>query len=100
VQPALANSVDSPYTPPGQGVQAAAPASEYVPGAQATAVALVEPRGHAYPALQGPEQFDEVRPKVEPYRPPGQLLHVDALPVEYLPGSQYAAADDTDPAGQ
>jgi hypothetical protein len=44
----------------------------YVPGGHTTAVALVEPEGHAYPARQLPEQLLFVRADVAPKVPAGQ----------------------------
>jgi hypothetical protein len=50
-----------------------------------TAVADVEPLGHACPAVQAPEHEDEFMPSTLPYRPPrhiGQLLDPTS---EYCP---------------
>lgn len=58
--------------PAGQGEQAPAPASLYWPAAHKTAVALVEPGGHTYPAVQSPVQVDTVEPAT-PYLPALQL---------------------------
>ena len=48
-------------------------------------IALVEPAGQKYPALQGPEQEEEVCPAV-PYRPAGHCaVHVAAVCAVALP---------------
>ncbi len=59
-------AVVAPYRPAGQAEQTLAPAREYVPGPHLTAVPLVEPAGHACPALQEPEHVDTVSPTVAP----------------------------------
>lgn len=66
-----------PYTPPGQGVHAAAAGREYVPAVHMTAVGETEPRGQAYPAVQGPVQFAVTAPVEDPYCPAAHgPLHV------------------------
>jgi hypothetical protein len=42
-----------------------------VPAVHTTAVALVEPAGHAYPGLHDPEHEALVRPATAPYVPGG-----------------------------
>lgn len=64
-------------------MHAAAPTALNCPGPHNTAVALVEPAGHAYPAVHSPEQAAEVSPGVAPYTPPGHSPEHDAL---YSPG--------------
>jgi hypothetical protein len=54
VHAAVGSAVVLPYSPALQLLQVPAPASEYVPTPQVTAVALTDPMGHAYPAVQGP----------------------------------------------
>ena len=61
------------------------PLTLYWPAPHSTAVLLVDPTGHAYPALQLPEQLAVGRPAVPPNRPAGQstqALHPDS---EYRP---------------
>jgi hypothetical protein len=57
-----------PNLPPGQSLQAPAPCPLYVPGKHFE-VATTVPFAHEYPAVQGPEQLDEVIPDDDPYRP-------------------------------
>jgi hypothetical protein len=52
-------------------VHSGAAGREYVPAGHSCAVALVDPAGHAYPAVQLPEQAAVVRPEVSPYVPAG-----------------------------
>jgi len=101
-------------------VQDPAPAREYWPAGQAVAVALVDPAGQAYPAVQLPVQDGVVRPVVEPkvpagqgdvhaatptpaedpYLPAAQEVHVPAAARLYVPGGQMDAVALVDPAGQ
>lgn len=60
-----------PKDPAGHTLQAPAPPTENCPGAHTTAVALMDPRGHAYPGAQGPVQLADARPLVSPYCPAG-----------------------------
>ena len=64
--PADAIAAVLPYSPAVQLVQLPAPVRLYWPARHVTAVALVDPAGHAYPAAQFPEQEDEARPEVPP----------------------------------
>jgi hypothetical protein len=79
-----------PYKPTAQLLQEVAPDRLNVPTGQITAVALVEPTGHEYPAEQGPEQVHDTWPGVDPYLPPGHCAVHDAVvrPVvsPYSPG--------------
>ncbi len=59
-----------------------------MPGWQLTAVALVDPAGHAYPAKQGPVHAEVPRPCVPPNCPAGQLTHTEAPTREYVPTAQ------------
>ena len=52
--------------PQGQSVGAALPAGQKLPMGQMVCVALVEPGGQKYPALQSPVQRGEVTPAVAP----------------------------------
>jgi hypothetical protein len=68
---------------------AAAPAAAYVPGAHAAWVALVDPAGHAYPALQLPLHAALVKPRAAPKVPPGHGVAEAAAPVgQYEPAGQ------------
>ncbi len=61
VRPAVA-----PYKPAAHGLHVPAAPRLNVPGAQTTAVALVDPSGQAYPGLQPPEQDGTDRPAAAP----------------------------------
>lgn len=83
-------------------------------------MALVDPCGHAYPAVHGPAQEGAVAPgpspnlpashgplqvgdasaKPAPKVPAGQGEHATAPPVLNLPAEQGTAVDVVDPAGQ
>ena len=52
--------------PTGQGLQAPAPAKEYVPAGQMEDVAVEDPAGQVYPAVHSPEQDAVVRPVEAP----------------------------------
>ena len=119
VQAAEGRPLVAPYVPPGQSVQTAAPAWEYVPAGQTDAVALVDPAAHAYPAVQFPVHDDAARPDDDPYRPASQgplqaeefkavdapylpllqLVQVLAPTRLYCPGAQATAVLLADPAG-
>ena len=62
----LVSPVVDPYVPAGQAIHDGAAPVLYCPAAHTTAVALVEPAGHAYPAAHDPVQAALVRPVVEP----------------------------------
>ena len=69
-----------PKVPPGQATQAPNPGRLYVPATHATAVGLVEPAGHAYPALQLPvHAAADVKPAVKLYRPAAHAPLHDAF---------------------
>ena len=81
-----------------------------------TAVGVVDPQGHAYPALQLPEHSGEDRPDiapcvpaghgavqlalakpiVDPYRPAAQSVHTPDPDTLYFPTGHTAAVADTD----
>ena len=61
-----------PNTPAGHGVHSADPVPAKVPAGHSVTVALVDPGGHAYPAVHDPLHDAVVRPTVAPYVPPGQ----------------------------
>ena len=71
-----------PYRPGPHKLQLPAPDKEYRPAAHTSAVSLVDPAGHAYPALQLPVHDDTLSPDSDPYRPtshmPLQLALVSA----------------------
>ncbi len=54
------------YFPAAQGVHDAAAPTLKVPPGHCTAVGLVDPAGHAYPALHAPVQEDVLSPRVAP----------------------------------
>ena len=68
----------APYRPALQLLHTPAPAREYVPAGQLTAVELVDPAGHTYPALQLPEHAATDMADVDPYRPGAQFVHTPA----------------------
>ncbi len=71
LQASVVSPKESPYRPGLHCVHDPAPPRLYVPGEHRTAVALVDPTGHACPAEHGPEQLVELRPEVAPYLPAG-----------------------------
>jgi hypothetical protein len=68
----------APYRPAGHTLQEPAEERLKVPGAQATALELVDPAGQAYPARHGPlqEELDSSWPP--PHLPALQLVQVKA----------------------
>ena len=108
-----------PYCPGGHDEHVPAPPTLYCPTAQPTAVALVDPVGHEYPAAHGPLHADVASPGdapkrpashgplhaavvnsgVAPYRPALQLLQIAAPGREYCPGEHGTAVGVTEPAG-
>ena len=117
---ALLNALAVPHTPAAHGVQVDAPAVLYVPGLHGTAVAFVDPAGHAYPAAHASLQLDDVRPValpkrpaghcplqslpvkpgVDPNRPAAHAVHTLAPPTLNLPAGHTLAVADVDPDGQ
>ena len=109
-----------PNRPAGHGRHAPAPPNAYWPATHGTAVPLVEPSGHAYPALHAPEHDDEVRPETAPNRPLGHgplhdavavtavvpyrpAAHAEQFPAparEYCPGGHGSDVPFVDPLGQ
>ena len=71
----------APNRPTLQLLHTPEPAKLKVPAGHRTAVALVLPEGHTYPAVQFPEHSDEFRPVTDPKRPAAQLLHASDLGV-------------------
>ena len=86
--------------PSGHALHAAAPPVLYCPAAHGTAVALVDPAGHAYPAAHGPLHDDVVSDVALPNVPPGHELHTDTPPVLYGPTAQGACVALVEPSGQ
>jgi hypothetical protein len=76
--PADANPVTLPYSPALQLVQLPAPVRLYWPAGHVTAVALVDPAGHVYPAAQFPEHPADANPVTLPYSPALQLVQLPA----------------------
>ena len=63
------------------------------------AVSLVEPAGHAYPALQMPLHVAVAQAEWLPYRPAVQFKHCAAAFDEYVPGGHATAVALVEPAG-
>jgi hypothetical protein len=86
--------------PPAHSTQAAAPAKLYRPAGQMKAVALVDPTGHAYPAVQLPLHKEEFNPTTEGLNqlPPGHTVHTAAADKLYWPAGHRVAL--MVPAGQ
>ncbi len=62
----LASWADAPKRPAGHGKHAPAPAIAYRPATHSTAVAAVEPGGHANPAAHGPSHPGWTRLVLDP----------------------------------
>jgi hypothetical protein len=62
--------------PPGQGEQVPALDTLYLPAGHSNAVALVDPAGQAYPAVQFPVQAGVDNPGADPYVPVKRVLGV------------------------
>ena len=71
-----------PYVRKVHGVQTLLPALLYCPAGHKNAVALVLPAGHAYPALQLPEQPALVSPLTLPNVPAGHRKPLEELAPE------------------
>ena len=82
---AVVRPVSQPYVPGAHGVQSPDPATLYVPDGHSTAVELVLPAGHAYPALHTPLHDADGKHVSLPYVPPGHTVQVAAPPALYLP---------------
>jgi hypothetical protein len=85
--------------PPGHSEQLPTPPPLNVPGPHRTAVALVEPAGHAYPGEHAPLHAALVRPKAPPKVPPGHIGHAATPPVLYWPRAHTTAVVVVDPVG-
>lgn len=97
---AAVRPVAPPKSPAGQLVHTPAAPVLYCPTGQTEAVDDVDPLGHAYPALQGPEHVDVVRAVEDPNCPGGHDEHDGAPPVLYCPIGHAVAVDVVDPARQ
>jgi hypothetical protein len=87
------------HVPAGQSLQAPAPPVLYWPTGQGTAEALVDPAGHAYPALQAAVHV-LVRAVSLLHVPAEQLMHAAAPSLLYRPAGHATAVAFVDPAGQ
>ncbi len=61
---------------------------------------LVDPAGHAYPAVQSPLQLAVPSPGAAPYRPAAQAVHTVDPAKLYVPAGHTSAVALVDPAGQ
>ena len=87
-----------PYLPRGQPLHSPAPPVLYMPTGHSTAVPLLDPAGHAYPARHSKVQT-LVRPLPPLYVPAGQSLQAPAPASAYLPAGHFFNVPDVDPAG-
>ena len=71
MQAAVGSPVMFPKTPLGHKLHKPAPAAVNDPTGHSTAVELVLPAGHAYPAVQLPEHDGVHKPDTAPNVPPG-----------------------------
>ncbi len=97
---AVTSPVALPKRPAGHGVHPAAPGPLYCPAWHSTAVALVDPAGHACPAAQSPVHVGRATPEVLPNDPPGHGVHPAAPGPLYWPAGHSTAVALVDPAGQ
>jgi hypothetical protein len=81
-------------------VQLLAPWLLYCPAGQTIAVALVDPAGHTYPAVQLPLHSTPPTPGVEAYRPAAHVAQLTAPARLYRPAGHASAVALVDPAGQ
>ena len=72
-----------PYSPALQFVHTPDPATLYFPEGHTPCVGLVDPAGHAYPALQLPLQPAAVKADTAPYSPAAHTLQTPAPPKLY-----------------
>jgi hypothetical protein len=95
---ALARAVPLLHVPAAHAVHAGAPAKLYRPGGQASAVALVDPAGQAYPPAQG--ALHALTRAVPPLQvPAGQSLHAPAPAALNRPAAHTTAVALAEPAG-
>ncbi len=76
-------------------VHSPAPATLKEPAGHTTAVALVDPAGHAYPALQGPEQALAGAAGPLPNRPGAQRVHTPLPAEDHVPAGHGLARVDS-----
>ncbi len=98
VQDADGLAVVLPYRPAWQLVQVALPVKLYLPGGHATAVELLDPAGHMYPAWHGPLHDAFARAEMDPYKPAVQFVQAAAPGRLYCPGGHAAWVADVEPA--
>ncbi len=88
--------------PAGQSLHAPAPARLYRPTGHTDVVALVDPAGQKYPAVQGPLHAAVLRPTADTLNqvPAGQSLHAPAPAGLYLPAGHTDVVALVEPMGQ
>ena len=89
-----------PYRPGAQPEHTPAPALLYRPAGHAVAVPLVEPAGHAYPAVQVPVQFGDGIAVVLPNLPAGHGVQLCTPTALYVPIGHGDPVPLMEPAGQ
>ena len=99
-QAAVGRPAVAPYSPAAHAVHVPDPDKLKAPGGHCSAVELVEPAGHAYPAVQFPSHDAFVSPREAPKLPAGQAAeHAGEVNAEALPKapgghSEHALAPD------
>ena len=88
-----------PYRPALQFVHVPAAARLYCPAGHVTWVALMDPAGHAYPAVQFPEHAAVASADTFPKVPGGHKVHTAAPTKEYCPAAHATWVADVEPAG-
>jgi hypothetical protein len=99
VQLASAVRGNAPYRPAGHTVHSPAPDRLYRPAGHGDTVALVDPAGHAYPAVQTPLHADVFIAAVAPNCPATHTLQADAPALLNCPAGQVDTLPLVDPAG-
>jgi hypothetical protein len=89
----------APYVPAEHSLHTLAPLRLYLPTPHNSAVALVDPAAHAYPAVHGPVHVAVVEPDDDPYSPAGHVVHTPAPPTLYVPAPHSTTVALVDPAG-
>ncbi len=89
----------APNRPAAHTLHVDAPALLNHPPGQVDTVALVDPAGHVYPAVQFPLHADVFIAAVAPNRPAAQTLHVDAPALLNCPAGQVDTVALVDPTG-
>jgi hypothetical protein len=100
LQSAVPSADALPNRPAAQALQVPAPGRECVPAGHTVAVALVDPAGHAYPALQVPLHRAVLNPTAVTLNqvPAGQSVHDPAPARLYWPAGQINAVALVDSA--